>query len=76
MTKEYETISALWTRFNALMRVYGGADALAPETNPPVSVDESLTIALHDRDALANAPTGLPGTGGYTLQTSRPDNGA
>lgn len=65
MTKEYDTIASLWARFHALMRSEGGA-----EIPDGVSGDESLIVPLHDTTVIANpnAPPGLPGTGGYTLQ--------
>ena len=65
MTKEYDTIAALWSRFHALMRAQGGADPDVAATD-----DESLIVPLHDTTVVqnANAPSGLPGTGGYTLQ--------
>ncbi|KAL5520007.1 hypothetical protein ACEPAG_1667 [Sanghuangporus baumii] len=65
MTKEYDTIASLWARFHALMRVEGGA-----ETMDDANGDESLIVPLHDTTIIANpnAPSGLPGTGGYTLQ--------
>ncbi|KAL5482613.1 DAD1 [Sanghuangporus weigelae] len=65
MTREYDTIASLWARFHALMRVEGGA-----ETIDDANGDESLIVPLHDTTIVANpnAPSGLPGTGGYTLQ--------
>lgn len=73
MTKEYDTIAALWTRFHTLMRVQGGADSASLGSQPNVgatSQDESLVVPLHDSPVITNpnAPSGLPGTGGYTLQ--------
>ncbi|KAI5118871.1 hypothetical protein M0805_005313 [Coniferiporia weirii] len=34
MTKEYDSIAALWTRFHALMRAQGGADASGSGPGP------------------------------------------
>lgn len=75
MTKEYDTIASLWARFHTLMRIRGGADPIAPgsrlntNTGHPTQ-DESLVVPLHDSPVVTNpnAPSGLPGTGGYTLQ--------
>ncbi|EJC97976.1 uncharacterized protein FOMMEDRAFT_171361 [Fomitiporia mediterranea MF3/22] len=66
MTKEYDTIAALWSRFHALMRAQGGAS----DDNTNGNVNESLVVPLHDTTVMpnVNAPSGLPGTGGYTLQ--------
>ncbi|THH03866.1 hypothetical protein EW145_g5950 [Phellinidium pouzarii] len=81
MTKEYDTISALWSRFHALMRAQGsvGADWPGSSTGTGTGAgsntkagieDESLVAPLHDTTVVLNphAPVGLPGTGGYTLQ--------
>lgn len=77
MTKEYDTISSLWARFHALMRAQGGVTGSEDSSYPNVGssaipADESLIVPLHDQtmaaDADPNAPTGLPGTGGYKLQ--------
>ncbi|KAH8114597.1 hypothetical protein DFH11DRAFT_1508754 [Phellopilus nigrolimitatus] len=72
MTKEYDTIAALWARFHALMRSQAGS---GPGRGPGAAgalpdMDESLVVPLHDTTVVqnANAPSGLPGTGGYTLQ--------
>lgn len=68
MTKEYDTIAALWARFHSLMRSQGGDDTEGGVAG--IDNDESLVVPLHDTTIThnVNAPGGLPGTGGYTLQ--------
>lgn len=74
MTKEYDTIAALWARFHILMRSQGGVDAPTSSSQganrSSASEEESLVAPLHDSPIATNpnAPSGLPGTGGYTLQ--------